>query len=80
MYKEDECVICSCKFDYPDRFPKDFPDEWKLCCLCRSYAYCIVEYGGVEIYITGWISVMGKNRSHAFPKQMRKINRLISLN
>lgn len=33
-FKQEFCVICGEEFDYPKRFPDDFPDEWKLCCMC----------------------------------------------
>lgn len=80
MSKEDECVICSHKFDNPWKFPKDFPKEWRMCCLCRTYARQIIDYDTVEIYINGWISIIKKDRKETFIKTIRKINKLISLN
>ncbi len=34
---EGKCVICGFKLD-KGKFPKDFPDEWKFCCLCKKIA------------------------------------------
>ena len=31
-----ECVICG--YELTKRFPKGFPDEWKMCCNCRDVA------------------------------------------
>jgi len=80
MCKEDKCVVCFHKFDKPEIFPRDFPKEWKLCCLCRSYAGYIIKYGSVEKYITAWMGVIREDHKETFPEKLRKINRLISLN
>ena len=35
------CVICD--FDFTEKFPKDYPDEYKFCCSCLMWARFIVE-------------------------------------
>lgn len=32
----DSCVICD--YQLTKQFPKDYPDEWKFCCICKNLA------------------------------------------
>jgi len=33
----EKCVICS--FKMTEKFPEDFPDEFKFCCTCKAIAF-----------------------------------------
>ncbi len=33
---QDICVVCGQVLEFPDIFPKDFPDDKKICCLCKD--------------------------------------------
>ena len=37
----EKCVICY--FRLTEKFPDDFPDEWKFCCGCLEMAKLIIE-------------------------------------
>jgi len=36
-----KCVIC--KFHLHNKFPEDFPEDWKFCCNCQNTALLIVR-------------------------------------
>lgn len=33
---QDFCVVCGQVIEFPEVFPKGFPDDKKICCLCRD--------------------------------------------
>jgi len=33
---QDFCVVCSQVLEFPEIFPKYFPDDKKICCLCKD--------------------------------------------
>ena len=37
------CVICG--RDNYKSFPEDFPEEWKFCCLCLTFAEIMIRDG-----------------------------------
>jgi len=36
-----KCAICNRPLE--NRFPKDFPNDWKFCCSCLHIAHLIIE-------------------------------------
>ena len=36
-----QCAICNSPLE--NRFPKDFPNEWKFCCSCLHMAQLIIK-------------------------------------
>jgi len=61
----ESCVICS--FKLTDKFPEDFPDEFKFCCTCKAIAFRMV-INDLPLPLEYWI----KNRR-------KKIMKIITL-
>ncbi len=78
---KNNCVICGRLHSQENTysFPKDFPDEFKLCCFCRGDAEFLGMYG-LEYVIKHVI----KNPTN-FPntklsiQYYQKVNKLITL-
>lgn len=45
-FKIDYCAICNSKLHNQGKFPKGYPDKWKLCCGHRDALYLYLEVGG----------------------------------
>ncbi|KKN36735.1 hypothetical protein LCGC14_0770410 [marine sediment metagenome] len=39
----EKCVICG--FKLTAKFPSGFPDEWKICCSCKTFGENIIIKG-----------------------------------
>lgn len=74
-----KCCICGSWFDNPAVFPDDFPDEWKMCCSCNSYAIEITEMGDVEKVISAWITIIRVDYRKKFVAKLLKIDKLIKV-
>lgn len=42
-FKIDICAVCNNKLHNQGKFPKGYPDEWKLCCGHRDALYLYLE-------------------------------------
>ena len=43
VHTGEECVICG--FKLTAKFPDEFPDEWKICCSCKTFGENIIIKG-----------------------------------
>ncbi len=68
----ENCVICG--IELSARFPKDFPEKWKVCCYCKRYMEVIANGNRdlVEIHY-------GKNVDKYVKNLLDKIEELITL-
>lgn len=73
------CCTCGNWLHHIDVFPKDFPDEWKMCCSCFSYAKEIIEMGDVQKVISTWITIVRIDCRKSFIAKLMKIGKLIKV-
>ena len=75
--KIDKCSIC--RKGLHSNFPRDFPDEWKLCCDCYDLAGVIVAYSlerVVEFFAEDRLGI----DKYSFIRRAKKIGKLVNLN
>lgn len=83
MGKSKKCVICGFKFDKD--FPKDFPDEWKFCCMCLGTARALgreqfKNLSGRVKQVFNFDHAGQRDKFEDYIKKAEKINKLITLN
>ena len=44
----DVCAVCGSKLHQQGKFPKDYPNEWKLCCHHRDLLVSVFEIEGEQ--------------------------------
>ena len=85
MSRKDECF---CGFVFEEEFPKDFPDEFKLCCQCHGLAVTLA-YEGFDDMIDFYTKILGlmpnntiEQTAKYFPiiEKYKIINKLITIN
>lgn len=67
-FKIDYCAVCNSKLHNQGKFPRGYPDKWKLCCGHRDALYSYLEIGSES------------NRRHTITKEeAQKFEELFSL-
>lgn len=75
---KDRCATCFGKLHRPNRFPEDFPDEWKMCCNCKGLA-SIIAYYGLEDVVRFFIKSSSFLDKRSILKRTKRIKELITL-
>ena len=78
MYKINKCAICFDELDNSEGFPIDFPDEWKLCCGCLSWAEDLVEECAEELF-DKWDLLIRIHNKEYLKEKLKEIEKLIGL-